>query len=128
MNARAARMERRLQWPVLVAALLVLPLIVVEQASPAEPWRTIAAVLNWTTWLLFLAEVILMLAVVDDRWRWLRDNPLDLAIVILTPPVLPASLQAARAFRVFRVLRLVKAATLTRRLLSTEGLRSETRP
>jgi voltage-gated potassium channel len=42
---------------------------------------------------------------------------------VLTPPFLPASLQAARVFRLLRLLRLMKAAALTRRLLSTEGVR-----
>lgn len=64
-----------------------------------------------------------MLRVVDDRWKWVRDHPLEVAIVILTPPFLPATLQAARAFRLLRLLRLVRAAVLTRRLLSTEGVR-----
>ena len=44
-----------------------------------------------------------MLAVVPDRGRWLRDHPLEVAIVVLTPPFLPASLQAARAFRLLRL-------------------------
>lgn len=64
-----------------------------------------------------------MVYVVPDRGRWLREHPLDLAIVVLTPPFLPASLQALRVFRLLRLLRLVRAATLARRLLSTEGVR-----
>ena len=58
-----------------------------------------------------------------DRRRWLRDHPLELAIVILTPPFLPASLQAARVLRLLRLLRLLRAAPLVRRLLSLEGIR-----
>jgi voltage-gated potassium channel len=64
-----------------------------------------------------------MLAVVPDRGRWLRSHPLEVAIVILTPPFLPASLQALRVFRALRLLRLVKAAVIMRRLASTEGVR-----
>ncbi len=52
-----------------------------------------------------------------------RDHPLEVAIVLLTPPFLPASLQAARVFRLLRLLRLLRAALLMRRLLSTEGVR-----
>jgi voltage-gated potassium channel len=48
-------------------------------------------VLNWMIWLAFVAEVVIMLRVVPDRGRWLRDHPLDLAIVIFTPPFLPAA-------------------------------------
>jgi voltage-gated potassium channel len=74
-------------------------------------------------WLAFVAEVVIMLRVVPDRARWLRDHPLDLAIVIFTPPFLPASLQAARIFRLLRLLRLLKAGVLARRVFSTEGVR-----
>ena len=64
-----------------------------------------------------------MLSVVDNPSRWLREHPLEVAIVILTPPFLPATMQAARVFRLLRLLRLLKLAKLTRRLLSTEGVR-----
>ena len=116
-------MERRLQWPLLAAALLTIPAIVIEQSNVGEPFDTTAIVLNWTIWTAFLIEIGLMLSVVDDRWRWLRDHPLDVAIVVLTPPFLPATLQATRIFRLLRLVRLMKLAVLSRRLLSTEGVR-----
>jgi voltage-gated potassium channel len=43
--------------------------------------------------------------------------------VILTPPFLPASLQAARALRLLRLLRLLLVLRLARRVFSLEGLR-----
>ena len=107
----------------LVAALLVIPAIAIESSDVGEPWDTVATVLNWGTWLAFLAEALLMLSVVDSRRAWLRDHPLEVAIVILTPPFLPASLQAARVFRLLRLLRLLRAGVLARRLLTTEGVR-----
>jgi voltage-gated potassium channel len=116
-------MERRLEGPLLIFALLTIPAIAIEQSSIGQPWDTIATVLNWTIWLAFVAELVIMLRVAPDRWKWLRDHPLDVAIVVLTPPFLPASLQAARAFRLLRLLRLLKAGLLVRRLLSTEGVR-----
>jgi voltage-gated potassium channel len=123
MGERAERIERRLEKPLLVAALLTIPAIAIEQSPVGEPWDTIALSLNWAIWVAFAAEAALMLRVVDDRRRWIRDHPLEVAIVLLTPPFLPASLQAARVFRLLRLLRLLRAAILVRRLLSTEGLR-----
>jgi voltage-gated potassium channel len=99
-------MERRLQWPVMLAALLTIPAIAIEQSNVGQPWDAIATVLNWTIWVAFLAEMVLMLSVVDSRSRWLRDHPLDVAIIVLTPPFLPAALQAARVLRLLRLLRL----------------------
>jgi voltage-gated potassium channel len=123
MNERSERIARRFEVPVLIAALLVIPVIAIEQASPGEPWRTLAAVTNWLIWLVFLAELLAMLAVVPDRWRWLRSHPLDVAIVVLTPPFMPSSLQAFRALRLLRLLRLLRAVRIARRLFSLDGLR-----
>ena len=64
-----------------------------------------------------------MLAVVPDRWRWLRGHPLEVAIVLLTPPFMPSSLQAFRALRLLRLLRLVRAVRIARRLFSLDRLR-----
>jgi voltage-gated potassium channel len=116
-------MERRLTVPMLVAALLTIPAVVIEQSDLGHTWDAVAAGLNWAIWVAFLAEIVLMLHVVPDRGRWLRDHPLEVVIVLLTPPLLPASLQAARVFRLLRLLRMFRAAVLMRRLLSTEGVR-----
>jgi voltage-gated potassium channel len=72
-------MERRLEWPLLVAAMLTIRAIAIEQSGAGEPWDTAGAVLNWTIWLAFLGEAAVMLYLVDDRRRWLRDHPLDVA-------------------------------------------------
>lgn len=90
MDERARRWERRFEKPVLVAALLVLPVIAIEQSRLGEPWKTVAATLNWLIWIVFAAELVTMLVVVQNRSRWLRRHPLEVVIVLLTPPFLPA--------------------------------------
>jgi voltage-gated potassium channel len=123
VDERSERIAKRLELPVLVAALLVSPVIVIEQSNVSEGWKTLAGVLNWLIWLVFLAELLTLLTVVPNRWGWLRRHPLEVAIVVLTPPFLPATLQALRVFRLFRLLRLLRVAPLTRRLFSLEGVR-----
>jgi voltage-gated potassium channel len=123
VDERAREIERRLDPPLLFFALLTIPAILLEYTEQGEPWDAITVGLNWAIWLAFVAEVVIMLSVVPDRGRWLRDHPLDLAIVVLTPPFLPPALQAARVFRLLRLLRLVRAGTLARRVFSTEGVR-----
>jgi voltage-gated potassium channel len=81
------------------------------------------SILNWCIWIVFALEVVVMLSVVPSKWRWMRENPLDVAIVLFTPPFLPSSLQALRVFRFLRVARLLRLAPLVRRLFSLEGLR-----
>jgi voltage-gated potassium channel len=120
---RAKRWEQRFEWPVLVAALLVIPVIAIEESTVRDPWPTIALVANWVIWIVFAAEFFTLLAVTPNRWRWLVSHPLELFIVVATPPFLPSSLQAARLFRLFRVLRLLRVLQMSRRLFSPVGLR-----
>jgi voltage-gated potassium channel len=94
VDERSREVERRLELPLLAFALLTIPAIALDQPDVSEPWNAIGVALNWAIWLAFVAEVVIMLRVVPDRRRWLRDHPLDLAIVLLTPPFLPPSLQA----------------------------------
>ena len=64
-----------------------------------------------------------MLAVVPDRWRWVRQHPLEVIVVVLTPPFLPASLAAIRVLRLLRLVRILRLAQVVRRLFRFEGLR-----
>ena len=105
------------------AALLVIPAIAIESWNLEDPWPDVARALNWITWLAFATELVVMLAIVPSRKQWLRAHPLEVAVVLLTPPFLPAALQAARVFRLLRLIRLMAAASLLRRLLTLEGLR-----
>jgi voltage-gated potassium channel len=101
----------------------MIPVIIIEESEFGSPWDTIAAVANWVIWAVFLGEVVVLVAVVPNPWRWLKDHPLDVAIVVLTPPFLPSSLQALRVFRLLRLLRLLRVIQAARRLFSVEGLR-----
>jgi voltage-gated potassium channel len=123
MDERSRKIASRFEVPMVIAALLVLPVIAVEQSDAGEPWREAAAVLNWAIWIAFAIELVAVMAVVPDRWRWLRTHPLEVVIVLLTPPFLPSSLQALRALRVLRLLRLLRLAQLARRTFSLDGLR-----
>jgi hypothetical protein len=65
MDDRAERLQRRLEAPLLAAALLTIPAIAIEQSDVGGPWDTVAAVLNWTIWATFAAEILIMLRVVS---------------------------------------------------------------
>jgi voltage-gated potassium channel len=122
VSPRAQRIERAFDWPLTIAALLVIPVLVVQDGDYGQPWETIGTVLDWSIWLAFAAEVVIMLAVVSDRKAWVRAHLLDLAIVVLTPPFL-AALAPVRLLRLLRLLRLFRLAPLLRRVGSAEGLR-----
>jgi voltage-gated potassium channel len=120
VDERSRRIAKRFEIPLLIGAALVIPLLFLEERTVREPWRGIAETVDWIVWLGFLAEVVVMVAVVPHRRRWLRDHPLDIAIVVLTPPFFSAALQGARVLRLLRLFRLVQ---LGRNVFSLHGLR-----
>ncbi|MCO5315698.1 MAG: potassium channel family protein [Solirubrobacterales bacterium] len=122
VGVRALKAERLMDKPLLVASALTLPSVALTEAHVGGTLETVAHLLNWGTWIAFALELVVMLALVPDRWRYLRHHPLELVVVFLTPPVLPAALQSLRAIRLLRLLRLLKLAQASRRMFSNEGL------
>lgn len=121
-----ARWEARFRLPTLVAPLLVVPTFVIEESGLPEPWQTLASVLNWFIWGVFFAQVTTMLMVTRQRWRWIRGHPIEVLIVVLTPPFLPAPLQSARVFRLLRLFRVAITAQSLRFYFSVNGLKFAT--
>src|SRR5215208_119876 len=120
------RGERLAGWfrgPLIVAALLAIPVIVMQESDLGRFWESVAAVLDWGIWGAFAANLVVMLAIVPDRRRWLLDNPLDALIVVLTPPFLPATMKIARVLPVVRLVWLLLLARRLHGLFSLEGLR-----
>lgn len=122
-TSRSERATRWFRMPLIVAALLAIPVIVVQESDLDGFWEPLAAVLDWIIWGAFAANLIVMLAVTPDRRRWLLENPLDVLIVVLTPPFLPVTLKIARVLPVVRLLWLLMLANRMRGLFSLQGLR-----
>lgn len=121
--ARAAEMERRFVVPITVAALLVIPQMIVQgTADSGTTWATVGQVANWVIWLTFLAEVVAMLRVVPDRKAWARGHLLDIGIVVLTPPVPKNVFDAIRVLRLLRLIRLFRLAPLLRGVFTIHGV------
>jgi len=121
--SRAERVEGRLRVPLIVAALLAIPTIVVQESDLGNAWEILAAVLDWCIWAMFAANLAIMLSIVPDRRRWLINNPLDVLIVVLTPPIVPATFKLARALPIVRLVWLMAVAPRLRKIFSLEGLR-----
>jgi voltage-gated potassium channel len=123
------RIRHRAEPLILVLALLVVPAIVLEEAS-SDALQTVGFFLNVVIWVGFAAELAFVLAVASNRLRTLRAHWLDAAIVVVSVPLTPPLLQSARALRVLRLLRLLRvgfvaarAHAVARRLFSPSGLR-----
>lgn len=121
-EVRLKRLQDRFEEPMLLITLLMIPLIIIENADLGAPWPDIAFWLNWFIWSAFAVEFVVMLWAAPNKWRWLKKNPLEIAIVFLTPPFLPANLEAARLFRLLRLVRLFRLKDLSHSVFSTKGL------
>jgi len=120
---RAERVAKWLRVPLIVAALLAIPTIIVQESDLGGFWEILAAVLDWCIWAMFAANLAIMLTIVPDRRRWLTENPLDVLIVVFTPPFLPATMKLARVLPVVRLVWLVVVANHLRNVFSLQGLR-----
>ncbi len=91
-NERARRWQRHLHLPMLATSSLALLVaflaIVIQDAFVLRHERLI----SWLLALIFIAEIAWFLRTVDDRWRYLRQNWLLVAVTIglvlalLVPP------------------------------------------
>jgi voltage-gated potassium channel len=107
----AARLERiadRLEWPIAILALLVVPALVLEEHGGDARLREAAYFTNWVVWLAFCGEFGIRWAA-RPRLRFLREAWFDLLLIVVSPPFLvPDALQGARGLRAVRMLRLLR--------------------
>ena len=113
-SQRVAAWEKRLKVPVVIAATAVLPLVALGLSQPTGAWHTVETVGHWAVWLIFLVEVAIMLAVVDDRRAWASGHRLELLVVVLSSPLVPLALAVAPALRLLIVVKAFKALKLSK--------------
>jgi hypothetical protein len=105
------RLLQRLEWPLAVMALLVVPALIIEDRATNATVRTVCNAVNWCVWTAFAAEFLLGLGAADDRRSFLRSSWLQLLIILVSPPFgVPEVLQGVRGLRALRLLRLLRLA------------------
>lgn len=118
LNSRAAAARRVFEIPVLVAALMVVPVIFIEEQAASSGWLATAALVNWLIWAAFTIEYVVVVSLNDRKWAYTKKAWLDVFIILTSFPLLPGVLAATRLLRLVRlvrVLRLVRlAAVITR--------------
>ncbi|HEX3909265.1 MAG TPA: potassium channel family protein [Solirubrobacteraceae bacterium] len=120
----AAAVDERMCIPLTIAALMVIPDLILEEQPLTHTWHTVAVLGNWAIWLAFLVEFVAILALAKDWRAWMHQFPLALPMIVLTPPFAPAAIQGLRAFRLLRLLRVARGFQfLSKGLLSLEGVR-----
>lgn len=100
--------------PMMVLALLVLPLLVLEhyaeETLTTVPWLGHAVMAGLSLiWLAFFVEFVVKVTIAESRWTYVYINWLDLIVLVL--PFLRL-LRAVRAIKALAVLRLAQTFTL----------------
>lgn len=135
LTERGRILKRRMSPLVVMAAVGVIPLLVMEEQITNPTAMFWLGVMDWAIWGVFAVELAIMLAVTPNRKAYLRCAWLDVVIVVATIPLLPyllASLRIARLGRLVDVLRLLRllrlaalanrAGALIQRVFGTSGL------
>ena len=116
------RVTHSFEWVVIVLALLVVPVILIEESSLSSEWKNVATVANWVIWIGFAAELAFVATVAERKRAALRAHWLDVLIVVASFPFSIFLLSATRLARLIRLLRLVRLSALGSRALAAEKL------
>ncbi|MDM8005734.1 MAG: hypothetical protein QUV05_06230 [Phycisphaerae bacterium] len=114
-DTHRARVEHYFHAPMLILALLVLPILLIEWSygerfNAAHPVARMAiCVTGAIIWLAFLVEFIIKIMIAESRWKYAIRNWLDIVVVAL-PLLRP--LRALRVVRAAQVARVSRAFTL----------------
>lgn len=101
------RWERRTGTGLVALAVLFLASYAVPILWPDLParWRWTCHTVNWVIWGLFIGDYLLRVAWADDRWRFVRRHPFDLAVLVLP------MLRPLRALQLIKVLLVIERRT-----------------
>jgi len=113
------KLKRTLDVAILLAVLATVPLTVLLEQGVTSLWIQVA---DWALWGIFLLEFMLMFILGPGRWSYVRRNPVNLAVIVLSYPRLPELLALVRLVRLVRFLRLLRVTGVAVRW--TAGLRA----
>ena len=111
LDSRGQRIAHLFEIPILIAALMVIPAILIEVFASSDLVLLIALVLNWVIWMVFATEFTVLTLVATDRRAYVRSAWLEILIIVFTFPPLTA---LAQSFELAGLVRLTRLARLTR--------------
>lgn len=112
-------LARRFSVPMIGIALLILPVLIVEfflkEQVARYLWLRVALhVSTGVIWFAFAAEFILMVSIAEKKLTYVRENWIDLAIIVLPLFSFLRSMQAVRGTRVAKLAKLPQIAKIAK--------------
>jgi len=118
------RWTKRFEWPVLIAAVFVIPVLILQNENVTGVLGSITRAADYVIWSIFALEVIVMMVVTTDRRRWARDHWIDIIVTVITPPFVMAALEPFQVGRLLRLTRLLRLAPILRKAFSPGGIKT----
>ena len=115
------KLERYFEIPMIIFGILVLPVLYIQMTSTNPLLRSIAFVIDVLIWLAFLIEFVTLISVTKDKKRYVKTNWLNLAIIVVSPPLPLRALPGFEALRIIRVLRVLRVFVVLSR--GTKGFK-----
>ena len=95
-------------WATFFLALLLIPVLLLEETSSDPSVVQVATATNALIWLAFALDYAIDVWRADRRSAYVKSHWFDLALIVVSPPLLvPAAAQALRALRALRLLRAI---------------------
>ena len=126
-QTESGRVHHPFEPVVLAAALLMIPVLIVQHDASSDGWQQAARAANWLIWAVFAAELAYILLVAQRKRAALRAHWLDAAIVVVSAPLYASYLQAARSIRLVRLMRVMRTVVVVGRALQAERRLTATR-
>ena len=113
------RLERTFSFPMIVIAMMILPILVVEfflkdQVAQYGWLRFALHVGTGVIWFAFAAEFIVMVSIADKKLAYCKKHWIDLAIILLPLFSFLRSLRAMRATRLANIMRVPQITKMAR--------------
>ena len=113
------QLERHFGVPMMVIALLIMPILIVEfflkdQVAEYGWLRLFLHVGTGVIWFAFAAEFILMVSIAEKKIEYCKEHWIDLAIILLPLVSFLRSLSIARASRLSNLIRIQQLSNLAR--------------
>lgn len=92
LTPRGRKWKKRLDVPVIVSALMVLPLLIFEQQLDPKiyPWAyAYLWAADWVLWSIIAGEFLLILRITPNRRTLTARSWVDITVLVLTLPALP---------------------------------------
>jgi voltage-gated potassium channel len=120
VNLDSLGLPRWFQTVLTVACIVTVPAAIFQFDGRHSGGRDVAAVISWATWAVFVIAIGVSMLRAPSFGQWLRKNPLDVAVLVLSVPLFPLPMQLLRGVWLFRF---VRAKGFTRFVFSGQAIR-----